>query len=57
MNGAEVGVLEEMDEKGLGGLLQRLDGLALPAQVADAAGPHRQRHLAHQPRERQLQQQ
>jgi hypothetical protein len=33
VDGAQVGVLEQVYEEGLGGLLQRQDGLRLPAQL------------------------
>ena len=50
VDGAEVGVLEEPDEVGLGGLLQRGDGGALEAEV----GLEVLRDLPHQALEGQL---
>jgi hypothetical protein len=50
VDGAEVGVLEEPDEVGLGGLLQRGDGGALEAEV----GLEVLRDLPHQPLEGEL---
>ena len=50
MDGAEVGVLEEAHEVGLGGLLQRRDGGALEAEV----GLEVLRDLPHQALEGQL---
>jgi hypothetical protein len=50
VDGAEVGVLEEPNEVGLGGLLQRGDGGALEAEV----GLEVLRDLPHQALERQL---
>jgi hypothetical protein len=38
VDGAQVGVVEEVDEKGLGGFLQGDDGLALPAAGAVLVG-------------------
>ena len=50
MDRAQVGVLEEADQVGLGGLLQREHGARLEAQV----GLEVLRDLAHQALERQL---
>uniref|UniRef100_M8B5A7 Uncharacterized protein n=1 Tax=Aegilops tauschii TaxID=37682 RepID=M8B5A7_AEGTA len=50
VDGAEVGVLEEADEVGLGGLLQRGDGGGLEAEI----GLEVLRDLPHQPLEGQL---
>ena len=50
MDGSQVGVLEERDEVGLGGLLERHDGRRLEAEVGlEVLGD-----LTHQPLERQL---
>lgn len=57
MDGAQVCVLEQMHEKRLSGLLQRHDGLALPAKLLGAARQDIERDLAHQPRKGQFQQQ
>lgn len=58
MQRAEVRVLEEVDEEGLGGLLQGLDGVRLPPQFgADLGGEQVQRDLAHEARKGQLAQQ
>ena len=50
MDGAQVGVLEEIHEVGLGGLLQRQHSLALELQIRLTI----QRNLPHQPLEGQL---
>lgn len=38
MDGAEIRVLEQVDQEGLAGFLQRLDGLGLPAKGLAADG-------------------
>jgi hypothetical protein len=38
MDGAQIGVVEEVDEESFGGLLERLDGLALPSGGACLGG-------------------
>lgn len=44
---AEVRILEEVDEESLGGLLQSLDGMRLPAQLgADVGGEEIERDFA-----------
>lgn len=60
MDSAQIRVLEQMHQKSLGGLLEGLDGLALPPKVAAGAGrevEERGADLAHEARKRQLQQQ
>ena len=38
MNGAEIRILEQVHQEGLGAFLQRLDGLRLPAHAVAADG-------------------
>lgn len=57
VDGAQIGVLKQVHEKRLGGLLQRHDGLALPAELVRAARQDVVGDLAHQPREGQLEEQ
>lgn len=55
MDGTEIGVLEKMDQKRLGGFLKSQDRMRLPAQLgADFGGEKIQGNLANQSREWQL---
>lgn len=47
VDGAQVGVLEQMDHERFGGFLQRLYGLALPAQGVAADGDQGEADFAH----------
>lgn len=55
MNSTKIRILKQMDEKRLGGLLQRLDRLALPAQLLAQTGrEHGQCDFADEAREGQF---
>ncbi len=47
MDGAQVRVFEEVDQEGLGGFLERLDRLALPAQGVAVHGDEFEGGFAH----------
>jgi hypothetical protein len=52
VDGAQIRILEQVDEKGLGGLLQGLDCLALPAEARGGrVGQDIVANLAHEARE------